>query len=261
VARWAAEVPRNGSGTHQGCTHCHSRNNKPFLSTSARTASPPWRKRESFPKDPRPCPFARKEITHDPRRCADVPLYDSVVDSHTYIRTSIFPYPRGRRCSHIEAVDRPIRIVQANCLNKYVTGRSTASTSVCPPLGKKKGPTGESGADEAATRDTEAERGGEREGEKKKGRKEKKRKRADRGIEPRTTRTLSEYHTTRPVGIKTFVLTVADFTTFYVHILIKTIHRYVHTSNTALAIESPLTRPASIRHLHPDANPHIPPQP
>jgi hypothetical protein len=56
----------------------------PFLSTSAHTAPPAWRKKESFPRDPRPCSFARKEVTHGPRRCADVPLYDRVVDSHAH---------------------------------------------------------------------------------------------------------------------------------------------------------------------------------
>ena len=28
--------------------------------------------------------FARKDVTHGPLRCADVPLYDSAVDSHAH---------------------------------------------------------------------------------------------------------------------------------------------------------------------------------
>ena len=79
------------SGTIQGCcTHCHFRNNKPYLSTSAHTVPPPWRKKESFLRDPRPCSFARKEVTHGPLRCADVPLYASGMDSHAH-GLSVFP--------------------------------------------------------------------------------------------------------------------------------------------------------------------------
>ena len=73
------------SGSHQGgYPHCHFRNKMPFLSTSAHTAPPPWRKKENFPRDSRTCAVARKEVTHGPLRCADVPLYDSVVDSHAH---------------------------------------------------------------------------------------------------------------------------------------------------------------------------------
>ena len=79
------------SGTIQGCcTHCHFRNNKPYLSTSAHTVPPPWRKKESFLRDSRPCSFARKEVTHGPLRCAYVPLYASGMDSHAH-GLSVFP--------------------------------------------------------------------------------------------------------------------------------------------------------------------------
>ena len=67
-----------------GVYHCHFRNNNLFLNTSAHTAPPPWRKKESFPRVSRPCCFARKEVTHGPLRCSDVPLCDSVVDIHAH---------------------------------------------------------------------------------------------------------------------------------------------------------------------------------
>ena len=56
-----------------------------FLNTSAHTAPTPSLEEEGeLPEGSRPCAVARKEVTHGPLRCADVPLYDSVVDSHAH---------------------------------------------------------------------------------------------------------------------------------------------------------------------------------
>ena len=109
------------------CTHCHFRFKVSFLDTPAHTVPPPWRKKESFPRDSRPFSFARKEVTHGPLRCADVPLYGSVVDSHAHGLS--FP----PTLVVVGALTFKRWIVQNGSSsktdwNKYVIGRSTVST-------------------------------------------------------------------------------------------------------------------------------------
>ena len=60
----------------------------------------------------------RKEVTHGPLRCADVPLYVSGMDSHapvlsfppTLVVAGVTHVVAG--VTHVETVDRPVHIVQ-----------------------------------------------------------------------------------------------------------------------------------------------------